>query len=350
MMVASLSLPNWREDQPGPDVLESEKAVQTGLPTYSNPMAPAYIGIPAMVRQRQNQQDYQNYFNTISALQQRNMNLQQQENQVNALDKLSTANAAVPGTWSNVAPSLGGLVPQISPEAAENARRAFDAKNQGLLLRGAGQAALGGFQFPGGLNVPVAAGEQPQVLPQGAPAVAQAAAIRGDAEKTAAGIRAGATGGTTVQDLGTVGPDGVFHPAQRTITNKTPAGGTRASGGPPGLSSAIPSAPGSTGDVGQGNPLLGSLAQGGNVGIDSPAPASVADNSKMPPVAQRDTDALKATVQGAVARAAALPDKSSYNDMTTTLKSGNPKVLEQRPDGSVWLHGKQHDYMLQGPH
>lgn len=347
-MVASLSLPNWREDQPGPDVLESEKAVQNGLPTYSNPMAPAYIGIPAMVRQRQNQQDYQNYFNTISALQQRNMGLQAQENLTNAADKIGQLDLKSPGSWNSIAPLLG-LQP-LTPEVQANNQTAFGAGLAGPYLRGVGAAAASGVQFPNGVNMPTAAGLPPSVLPMGPSSLEKAAGIRAAGEQAAAGIRAGATGGTTVQDLGTVGPDGVFHPAQRTITNKTPTGGTRASGGPPGLSSAIPSAPGSTGDVGQGNPLLGSLAQGGNVGIDSPAPASVADNSKMPPVAQRDTDALKATVQGAVARAAALPDKSSYNDMTTTLKSGNPKVLEQRPDGSVWLHGKQHDYMLQGPH
>lgn len=350
-MVASLSLPNWREDQPGPDVLESEKAVQTGLPTYSNPMAPAYIGIPAMVRQRQNQEDYQGYFNTISALQQQNLRQQQEEIRGKMLDAALKQNTLNPGSYRTTQAGMPGVLPDLSPEAEYNARQTAGAVATGAAGRGIGAMMLGGAQYPGGvLPVPHMYGDTSPPVTQGAPAVVQAAGIRAAGEQAAAGIRAGATGGTTVQDLGTVGPDGVFHPAQRTITNKTPAGGTRALGGPPGLSSAIPSAPGSTGDVSQGNPLLGSLAQGGNVGINSPAPASVVDNSGMPPPAQRDTDALKATVQGAVARAAALPDKSSYNDMTTTLKSGNPKVLEQRPDGSVWLHGKQHDYMLQGPH
>jgi hypothetical protein len=266
----------------------------------------------------------------------------------------------------------------MSPEAQQNAITIAQGELGAKLYTGAGRYAQGGGMLPGGgLQIPSISGQPGQFAPQGPNPQIAAAGINADSRLQ--GIREQIAAANEPKYVATITPahyDPVTKttiPASTVYTVQTTRGPSQApsapstSGAPPGVSGLVKRAPGnyqgsSVDTSGGANPLLLNMdptaALGGSEPLGAPranAPPTGNSSATQLPPAAKDTDAATANkvrddaVKNAIARAAAMPDKSAHADMVAALSSGDPRAVETKPDGSIWLHGRMHDYKVKGP-
>jgi hypothetical protein len=358
-------------------VLDAEKSVLGQPSPYPNPLAASNIGVPGMVRQFQNQQDYQNYFNTISALQRQNMALGHEENLGKIMDTALKQEPIAPGGYGMLRQLFPGL-PDASPQFAQNTNAAAQAAITEKVGRGWGPMLMGGAQPPGGvLPIPQVAGQSSAPVTVGAPAIVQAA--RENSAGRVAAAQAAAAAAHTPKHEVTLGRSGL--PLETKDTTYPGYTQPSSTGAPTGLPALVRPAPGSQNTGGDNinvpgysgpNELLGGMnpdaAIGGSAPLGAGSAAATPTTATTPPVTTTLPPATKTAPAKSVAAAQAAPttaptapstptgpssadleralqeaharDPRMYADMQNALNEKKAAAIEVQPNGDVKIRGQ----------